>query len=105
VPDWAKPVWHLYVIRVADRINMQKFLTDEEIGCGFHYKHPVHLQPAFSYLGYQNGDFPVTEKVMKEIISLPMFPELAEDQIKFIAESVKKFLVSNKSTIPVTQDI
>jgi dTDP-4-amino-4,6-dideoxygalactose transaminase len=94
VPDYALPVWHLYVIRVADRIGLQKFLSENGIGCGFHYKYPLHLQAAFSYLGYKEGDFPVTEKVMNEIISLPMFAELNEDQIKYVVEKVKEFLVS-----------
>ena len=93
LPDYALPVWHLYVIRVEDRMGLQKFLSDNGIGCGFHYKYPLHLQPAFSYLGYKEGDFPVTEKVMNEIISLPMFAELTEEQINYVVEMVKKFLV------------
>ena len=93
VPDWAEPVWHLYVIRVADREGLLKFLQDNGIGCGYHYKLPIHLQPAFSFLGYKKGDFPVTEKVMQEIISLPMFAELNEDQVKYVVETIKKFVV------------
>jgi dTDP-4-amino-4,6-dideoxygalactose transaminase len=92
VPDWAEPVWHLYVIRVADREGLLQYLQENGIGCGYHYKHPIHLQPAFTFLGYQEGDFPVTEKVMKEIISLPMYAELKEDQIKRVVEVVKEAL-------------
>jgi dTDP-4-amino-4,6-dideoxygalactose transaminase len=92
VPEWALPVWHLYVIRVSDRIGLQKFLSDNGIGCGFHYKYPLHIQPAFSHLGFKEGDFPVTEKVMNEIISLPMFAELSEEQIKYVVEKVKEFV-------------
>jgi dTDP-4-amino-4,6-dideoxygalactose transaminase len=91
VPDWAEPVWHLYVIRVKDREGLLKHLQDNGVGCGYHYKLPIHLQPAFSFLGHGEGDFPVTEKVMREIISLPMFAELNEDQIKYVAETTKKF--------------
>ena len=90
VPDWAEPVWHLYVIRVRDREALLQYLQKNGIGCGYHYKLPIHLQPAFSFLGYREGDFPVTEKVMKEIISLPMYAELNEDQIKSVVESVKE---------------
>jgi dTDP-4-amino-4,6-dideoxygalactose transaminase len=94
VPEWAEPVWHLYVIRVADRQGLLESLQENGVGCGYHYKLPIHLQPAFSFLGYAEGDFPVTEKVMQEIISLPMFAELTEEQIKYSVEKVKEFLVS-----------
>jgi dTDP-4-amino-4,6-dideoxygalactose transaminase len=93
VPEWAEPVWHLYVIRVADREGLLSFLQDNGIGCGYHYKLPIHLQPAFSFLGHQEDDFPVTEKVMKEIISLPMYAELKEEEIKRVVGMVKKFIV------------
>jgi len=92
VPAWAEPVWHLYVIRVKDRAGLLKHLQENGIGCGYHYKLPIHLQPAFSFLGYEEGDLPVTEKVMREIISLPMFAELEEEQIKYTVEKVKEFL-------------
>jgi dTDP-4-amino-4,6-dideoxygalactose transaminase len=94
VPEYAEPVWHLYVIRVSDREELLKSLQEKGVGCGYHYKLPIHLQPAFSFLGYEEGNFPVTEKVMQEIISLPMFAELTEDQIKYSAEKVKDSLVS-----------
>jgi dTDP-4-amino-4,6-dideoxygalactose transaminase len=96
VPDWAKPVWHLYVIRVRDREGLQKYLQDNGIGSGFHYKQPLHLQPALAYLGYKKRDFPVTEKVMQEIISLPMYAELQEEQIKYVVEKVKDFMRINR---------
>jgi dTDP-4-amino-4,6-dideoxygalactose transaminase len=96
VPEWAEPVWHLFVIRVKNRIDLQSFLQENEIGSGFHYKYPLHLQDAFAYLNYKKGDFPVTEKVMDEIISPPMFPELTEEQIKYVVEKVKEFLYRHK---------
>lgn len=89
---YARHVYHLYVIRVNDRQGMQKFLSENGIGCGFHYKYPLHLQKAYSHLGYKKGDFPVTEKVMQEIISLPMYPELSQTQMEYVAEKVKQFL-------------
>ena len=95
VPEWAEPVWHLYVIRVADRVGLQKFLQENGIGCGYHYKLPIHLQPAFSFLGYGEGDFPVTERVMQEIISLPMFAELKEEQVRYTVDKVKEFVAQN----------
>jgi len=93
VPEWAEPVWHLYVIRIADREGLLKHLQANGIGCGYHYKLPIHRQSAFSFLGHDEGDFPVTENVMREIISLPMFAELNEDQIKYVVETIKKFAV------------
>jgi len=89
---YARHVYHLFVIRVKDRENLQKFLADRGIASGFHYKYPLHLQKAYAYLGYKEGDFPVTEKVMNEIISLPMYPELTAEQIEYVASTVKEFV-------------
>ncbi len=89
--SYAKHVYHLYVIRVPDREKLQQYLNENGISSGFHYKYPLHLQKAYQYLGHMQGDFPVTEKVMNEIISLPMYPELTEDQIEYVVHHVKKF--------------
>ncbi len=85
---YAKHVYHLYVIRVKEREKLQHYLNENGIASGFHYKYPLHLQKAYQHLGYSEGDFPVTEKVMKEIISLPMYPELTEEQIEYVAHHV-----------------
>jgi dTDP-4-amino-4,6-dideoxygalactose transaminase len=90
----AKPVWHLYVIRVKNREGLLKHLQENKIGCGFHYKIPLHLQPALKYLGYKKGDFPITENVMNEIISLPIYPELLEEQIHYVVQNIKDFLAT-----------
>ena len=92
---YAKHVYHLYVIRVKNREKLQNYLQGKGIATGFHYKYPLHLQKAYDYLGHKKGDFPVTEKVMQEIISLPMFPELTGEQIEYVAEHVKKFMMTN----------
>jgi dTDP-4-amino-4,6-dideoxygalactose transaminase len=88
-------VYHLYVLRVKDRDGLQKYLGENGVASGFHYKYPLHLQKAYAHLNYKEGDFPVTEKVMGEIISLPMFPELTEEQIAYTVEKVKEFLSLN----------
>jgi dTDP-4-amino-4,6-dideoxygalactose transaminase len=75
-PSWSKPVYHLYVVRVPDREDLQTCLAGENIGTGIHYPIPLHLQKAYAGLGYQEGSFPVAEKVALEILSLPMFPGL-----------------------------
>ena len=66
-------------------------MSQNEIATGIHYPVPLHLQLAFKYLGYKEGDFPVAEKQAKEILSIPMYPELTPEQIKFVAEKIKEF--------------
>ncbi|HAJ34030.1 MAG TPA: erythromycin biosynthesis sensory transduction protein eryC1 [Candidatus Atribacteria bacterium] len=87
--DYAKHVYHLYVIRTEDRDKLREELKSNGIATGIHYPIPLHLQPAYNYLGYKRGDFPVTEKASQEILSLPMFAELKEKQIIKIVETIK----------------
>ena len=87
-PEWTKPVYHLFVVRVQDRVQLMKRLADEGIGTGIHYPIPLHLQKAYSGFGYAEGSFPVTEKIAKEIVSLPMFPGLKPEQQERVAERV-----------------
>jgi dTDP-4-amino-4,6-dideoxygalactose transaminase len=85
-PEWAKAAYHLYVMRVADRESTMRRLAEAGIGTGIHYPVPLHLQNAYAWLGYRAGDFPVTERVAPEIVSLPMFPGLtAEQQAQVVA--------------------
>ncbi|MAG08662.1 erythromycin biosynthesis sensory transduction protein eryC1 [Candidatus Woesearchaeota archaeon] len=87
----AKHVYHLYVIRVKERDRLMDFLKSKGISTGIHYPIPLHLQPAYKYMNHKEGDFPVTEEYSKEIVSLPMFPELTEEQIKYTVDSIKEF--------------
>ncbi len=87
--DYARHVYHVYAIRAARRDELFHTLTQSGIGCGIHYPVPLHLQPACRYLGYQEGDFPVSEQAALEVISLPMYPELTPEQIHTVAEKVK----------------
>jgi dTDP-4-amino-4,6-dideoxygalactose transaminase len=96
-PKWAKSVFHLYVIRVPHRDELMKHLTDAGIGTGLHYPVPLHLQKAYAHLLYEKGDFPITEKAAGEILSLPMFPGLTEEQQETIVESVADFM--DRSTV------
>jgi dTDP-4-amino-4,6-dideoxygalactose transaminase len=89
-PEWAKAVYHLYIVRVKNREAVQKKLAEKEINTGLHYPVPLHLQKAYSSHGYKKGDFPVTEKVADEILSLPMFPGLTEEQIERVAKALNK---------------
>jgi dTDP-4-amino-4,6-dideoxygalactose transaminase len=85
-------VYHLYVILVDNRDSLQKFLNDKGIGTGLHYPVPLHLQKAYSSRGFRQGAFPVTESVAKRLLSLPMFPELTKEQIKYVADCIRQFM-------------
>ena len=86
-----KHVYHLYVIRCADRDGLRAALDEAGIASGIHYPMPVHLQRAYGDLGYAEGSLPVTEKVASEIVSLPMFPELTDPQIDLVVDAVRAF--------------
>jgi dTDP-4-amino-4,6-dideoxygalactose transaminase len=87
-PSWSRAVYHLYVIRVSDRKGLMNDLKDAGIGVGIHYPIPLHLQKAYLLLNYSLGDFPVSEKVANEIISLPMFPHLTTSQQSRVADCI-----------------
>ena len=91
-PDWAKSVFHLYVVRVADRTGLQKRLDEVGIGTGIHYPIALHLTKAHEDLGFKRGDFPIAEKAADHILSLPMFPGLTEGQQERIVSEVLKAL-------------
>jgi len=88
---YAKYVYHLYVIRSKERDKLQQFLSRKGISTSIHYPIPIHLQRAYSYLGYKEGDFPITEKFAREILSLPMFPELEKDEVVYVCDQIKRF--------------
>lgn len=89
--SWAHHVWHLYVIRSLHRDALQQHLTARGISTLIHYPIPVHLQPAYRHLGVQPGTLPNTERLAREILSLPLYPELPLDQVAYIAEQVNAF--------------
>jgi dTDP-4-amino-4,6-dideoxygalactose transaminase len=92
--EWTKGVYHLYVVRVQDREALQAHLAEAGIGTGIHYPIPLHLQKAYGHLGYKAGDFPVTERVASEIVSLPMYPQLQPKQQDHVVQKVKEFVAS-----------
>ncbi len=87
----AKHVFHQYVIRAQRRDDLRKFLADRKIGSEIYYPLPLHLQPVFSYLGLKAGDLPVAEQAAREVLALPMFPELTAAEIKLVVESIADF--------------
>jgi dTDP-4-amino-4,6-dideoxygalactose transaminase len=87
----AKHVYHLYVVRTPYRDKLLACLKEAGIGAGIHYPIPLHRQPAFLKLGYQGVHLPETEKAAQEIMSLPMYPELSNDQIEYVVSTIKNF--------------
>jgi dTDP-4-amino-4,6-dideoxygalactose transaminase len=88
VPSWSRPVYHLYVVRVAERDRLQSDLAAAGIGTGIHYPIPLHLVKAYEPLGYRAGDFPVAEQAASGVLSLPMFPGLLPEQQERVVRSV-----------------
>ncbi len=87
----AHHVFHQYVVRAKRRDELRQFLTDRKIGTEIYYPIPLHLQPCFAYMGYREGDLPVSEQAAKEVLALPMFPELTESEQKWVVESMAEF--------------
>jgi dTDP-4-amino-4,6-dideoxygalactose transaminase len=87
--DYARHVYHVYAIRVRDRDEIRRRLEEQGVGSAVHYPVPIHLQEAYSALGYATGSFPVAEKLCNEFLSLPMFPELTLEQVKYVARAVR----------------
>jgi len=96
---YARHVYHLFVIQVDSRSDrrqetrdkLQKFLNENGIGTGLHYPIPLHLQPCFKDLGYKKGDFPVAEQLAESGLSLPIYPELTDEQIGYVVEKIHEF--------------
>lgn len=85
--EGAKCVYHLYPIEVSNRDEVMKYLKDKGISSGIHYPIPLHMQPALKYLGYKEGDFPESERIAKSMLSLPIFPEITEEQQKYVIDT------------------
>jgi len=90
-PSYSKSVYHLYVVRTPYRDELQKCLSEAGIGTGIHYPIPVHLQAAYASMGWKRGGFPQSEEAADQVLSLPMFPGLAADQQKQVAEKISQF--------------
>jgi len=91
VPEDSEPVWHLYVVRTASPVMLAEFLSSRGIGTGRHYPEPPHLSQAYRDLGYREGQFPNTERVAREGVSLPMFPGMDEKQVDAVVEAVTAY--------------
>jgi dTDP-4-amino-4,6-dideoxygalactose transaminase len=98
-PSWSRAIYHLYVVRVEDQQGLITRLKQADIHTGIHYPIPLHLQKAYKHLGYARGAFPKAEKIAAEIVSLPMFPQLTEQQQARVAEEIRNFVGSGVTDI------
>jgi dTDP-4-amino-4,6-dideoxygalactose transaminase len=92
VPEGCEHVFHQYTVRVEERDALQRLLADQKIGSAVYYPVPLHLQPLYSSLGHKPGAFPHAESAAKEVLSLPMYPELRPDQLTRVAQIVSDFV-------------
>jgi len=103
-PSWSRAVYHLYVVRIEDREGFMGHLKSTGIGTGIHYPIPLHLQKAYSSLGYAPGDFPVCEKIADQIVSLPMFPQMTAEQQHRVVEEIVRFVQSQMTSKHVSAE-
>lgn len=94
VAEGNEMVWHMYVVRVPERDRVLAHLHESGVGAGIHYPIPVHLQPAMANLGHRRGEFPVAEEAARNILSLPLFPGITEEQQRYVVEQLKKVLAA-----------
>jgi dTDP-4-amino-4,6-dideoxygalactose transaminase len=91
-PEHVRAVYHLFVVRLQERNALREHLRERGISTGIHYPIPLHLQPAYRHLGHKEGDFPITEECARQVLSLPMYPELTQTQIEEVVRAIKEFL-------------
>jgi dTDP-4-amino-4,6-dideoxygalactose transaminase len=89
--DYAQSAWLLYVVRHPRRDELKDHLDRHRIGCALHYPVPLHLQRCYASLGYKAGAFPVAERAARECLSLPIYPEMTDEQIERVAETIREF--------------
>lgn len=99
-----KHVFHLYVIQTPYREELQQYLLDRGIQCLIHYPIPAHLQQAYSYLGYKTGSLPTTEHIVKRILSLPMFPQMTDEQVDMVIEGIADFYKDSRYVVDAATD-
>lgn len=94
----ATHVYHLFVIRTKKRNELQYHLTSLGVGTLIHYPVPPHLQPAYNDLGYCKGNFPIAEELAETLLSLPLWPGMTEQQVEFVADSIKSSSIDSASS-------
>ncbi|MBZ0271065.1 DegT/DnrJ/EryC1/StrS family aminotransferase [bacterium] len=95
-PPIGRHIYNQYTLRVADRDGLIEHLRAKNVGCAIYYPVPMHLQPCFSYMGYEQGAFPEAERAASEVISLPIYPELTEAQQRYVVDAIEEFYKAAK---------
>jgi len=93
------------VIRTEQRDALKEHLLTRGISAGIHYPIPIHLQPAYRDLGHRRGDFPVTESCAQQVLSLPMYAELTQDQIEYVAKAIRDFMSAGQDAHSVSKSL
>ena len=98
-PTWSRAVYHLYVIRSRRRDELRKHLEAEQISTGLHYPLPLHLQNAYRFLGFKQGDFANAERVASQVLSLPMYPQLPFNQLEAVGQKISRFIIAQTAAV------
>ncbi|MGL5099840.1 MAG: DegT/DnrJ/EryC1/StrS family aminotransferase, partial [Fusobacteriaceae bacterium] len=91
IREGATSVWHLFVVKIDSRDSLQKYLEKNEIGTVIHYPIPPHLSKAYEYLGYKNGDFPITENYAETVLSLPLYNGMTDEEQSYVIEVINRY--------------
>ena len=91
VESFNRHIYHQYTIAVKKRDQLKEHLLKNQIGCSVYYPLPLHLQECYKSLGYREGDLPVSEERSRQVISLPIFPELTQEEQEFVVKTIKEF--------------
>ncbi|MFL3659338.1 MAG: DegT/DnrJ/EryC1/StrS family aminotransferase [Opitutales bacterium] len=91
VMGWGRSVYHMFTIQHPERDRLRSYLAENGIGTDIVYPHPLHLQPCFGFLGYKVGDFPVAERLAQRCLSLPIVPELTDEEVNYVIEILNAF--------------
>jgi dTDP-4-amino-4,6-dideoxygalactose transaminase len=99
VPPDVTPVWHVFIVTHPERDRLQEYLKEHGVGTLIHYPVPPHLSEAYQDLGYQAGEFPITEKLADTVLSIPMGPHLSEDDAEYVVEKIRNFCLQGLERI------
>jgi dTDP-4-amino-4,6-dideoxygalactose transaminase len=92
----VNPVYHMYVIRCRKRAELRSWLQGVGVETGIHYEEPIHMQPIYREMfGYKGGEFPLSENLCREVLSLPMYPTMSEEEVDFVSEKIREFYQSH----------